>query len=89
MLRAPNVGVKDFKDHVSEYINKANTIVITHRGEPTSVVFPYEEALELIDMLDELQDQKTLAIISDDQNAMNRGDNGRMTSKVFEKYRAK
>lgn len=88
VLKARNVGVRNFKNHLSQFIRKQETFVITEYGEPTSVLMPYDDVLELIDILDELQDPETLRIIQEGRKAIKRGIKGRLVSKLFAKIRA-
>jgi len=89
LLRASHMGVRDFKDHLSSVLKKASPTVITDNGIPQNVVMPYEDAMELVDILDELQDPDTLEVIAEGRKAIKRGAKGRLVSKLFEKIRAK
>jgi hypothetical protein len=56
--------VRDFKTQLSSKL-LGDLLVITDRGKPVSVNLPYSDVLELIDILDELTDPETLAMIAE------------------------
>lgn len=89
LLRANHMGIRDFKDHLSSVLKRAGPTVITDNGTPQNVVMPYEDVMELIDILDELQDPDTLKIIAKGRKAIKRGAKGRLVSKLFGKIMAK
>lgn len=62
-LKAKRYGVRDYKAHLSEYIKKTGFQIITHHGEPKKVVVDYDEMIELLDIMDELNDPELIAQI--------------------------
>ena len=88
LLKADHVGVRDLKEHLSvKVLNKP--LVITERGVPISINLPYSDALELVDLLDEIGDSQTLAIIDEGRKAINTGVKGISVSRLFNRIRAK
>jgi len=88
LLKADHVGVRDLKEHLSvKVLNKP--LVITERGVPISINLPYSDALELVDLLDEIGDSQTLAIIDEGRKAINAGVKGISVSRLFNRIRAK
>ncbi len=51
LLKAPHVGVREFKEKISSFLNKRKTLVVTDHGEPTSVLVPYKDMMEILDIL--------------------------------------
>lgn len=84
LLRAPHTGIKQLKDHLSaKYLTKLR--IITDHGEPISVALPYNEVLEMIDIIDELSDQQTLKIVQEGRAAIKAGAKGIPVSQLFDK----
>ncbi len=64
LLKAPHVGVREFKAKMSSLLDKRRTLVVTEHGEPTSVVVPYQDMMELLDILEEINDPQTRQTIA-------------------------
>ena len=71
LLKANHIGIREMKEKLSKAFLE-DPLVITDRGVPVSVNLPYEEVMELIDILDELSDQETLATIAQGRKAIKR-----------------
>ena len=56
LLKAPHVGIRDLKEHLSEFLRKEKPVVVTDHGEPINVIVSYEEMIELLDIIDEMED---------------------------------
>lgn len=87
LLKAPHVGVRELKAHLSAFLRKKDAVVITDRGVPVDVLLPYDEALELADMLDEMNDPGTLRAVAQGRRAAGSGAAGVPVSRIFEKLR--
>lgn len=88
LLKARRIGVRDLKAHLSgAYLNKV--LVITDHGTPVSINVPYEELLELVDLLDEISDAETVETIAEGRRAIKAGAKGLSASKIFKEIRAK
>jgi len=83
LLKARRIGVRKFRNHVFLLVRQNSPLVITEHGEPTSVVVPYEDMLEIADVLDELQDEKTLKAVAEGRKAIRRGVKGILASKIL------
>ena len=88
LLKAHRIGVRDLKEHISTEFLK-EILVITDRGTPVSVNLPYSDVLELIDILDELRDPETMAILREGREAINKGAKGVSVSKLFNRIRSR
>ena len=82
VLKAEHVGVRDFKNHMSIKL-LSDTRIITDRGKPISVNMPFEDMMELIDIIDELFDTNTLSLVAEGRKAVKAGAKGRPVEKLF------
>ncbi len=88
LLKAPHVGIRDIKEHLSRRMLK-DMLVITDRGSPVSVNLPYSDVLELADIMDELTDLEAQATIQEGRKAIQEGAKGIPVARLFKKIRAK
>ncbi|MCX5783782.1 MAG: hypothetical protein NTW04_05025 [Elusimicrobia bacterium] len=63
MLGARHVGVKELKNNISMLFKTHKPIVATDRGQPTYFLIPYEDIVELIEMIEEARDAKLIRAI--------------------------
>ncbi len=88
ILHAEHVGIREMKVHLSmKFLKK--TMIITEHGKPVSVNLPYEELMELVDILDELADPKTLQAVADGRREYLKGAKGVPVERLLSKYRKK
>ncbi len=85
LLRAKSVGVRNFRDGVSHFIGKHEMFIITEHGNPTSVLLPYNDVLEIVDILEELEDKKVLKLVAEGRRAIAKGARGISASASFKK----
>ncbi len=88
ILKSPHVGVRDLKIHLSSFLKKGS-LVVTDRGVPVNVILPYADAIELLDMLDEVTDAETVKTIRKGRKAISAGAKGIPVSDVFRKIKKK
>jgi PHD/YefM family antitoxin component YafN of YafNO toxin-antitoxin module len=87
LLKADHIGVRDLKTQLSSKL-LGDLLVITDRGKPVSVNLPYSDVLELIDILDELTDPETLAMIAEGRKAIKAGAEGIPVANLFSRIRS-
>ncbi len=87
LLKAPHVGVRQFKSHLSRLLNQGNPLIITEHGVPVDVVIPYQEALEMVDLIDEATDLETLKAVQKGRLAVKRKVKGVPVLGLFERLR--
>jgi len=58
------VNVREAQAGLSRLIRSKKPSLVISRGKPVSFLVPYEEMLDLLEMLDDLKDQKLLEEIS-------------------------
>ncbi len=88
LLKANHVGIRDIKEHLSTRLLK-DILVITDRGTPVSVNLPYLDVLELVDIIDEVTDLETIAVVSEARRAIREGSKGIPVANLFNRIRAK
>ncbi len=76
LLRAPRIGAREFRNKACAFIRAGKFYLVTEHGKPAGVFMPYEEALELTEMIDELNDKKLLKTIAAGRRAIHRGAKG-------------
>lgn len=87
ILKANYVGIRELKGHLTAKSLK-EPLVITDRGIPISINLPYSDVLELVDLLEEMADPKTAALVQEGRHAIKKGAKGIPVSRVFSKMRA-
>ena len=80
LLRAPRIGAREFRNKACSLINMGKTYLITEHGPPAGVFLPYEDALELVDVIEELNDRKVLKTIAEGRRAIRKGVHGILLS---------
>lgn len=58
------VNVREAQANLSRLIRSKKPSLVLSHGKPVSFLVPYDEMLDLLDMLDELKDQKLLEEIA-------------------------
>ena len=76
ILKAPHVGVRELKEKLSAFLKGDKPLVVTDHGAPTNVILPYDDVLELLDILDELNDSETRDIVREGRSAIRSGSEG-------------
>lgn len=51
MFRAEHVGVREYREELSERINTTSPIVLTVKGEPKQFVIPHDEMLKMLEIM--------------------------------------
>ena len=76
LFKAPHVGVRELKEKLSSFLKKDSPLIVTDHGEPTKVIVPYTEMVELLDILDEMSDPETLAAVAAGRKSIRQGAKG-------------
>jgi len=85
LLKAPHIGVRQFKARLSKFLKSGNPLIITERGVPVEVVIPYAEAIEMVDLIDEATDLKTLKSVEEGRKAIKARKKGVSILRLFSK----
>ena len=89
LLKAPHIGIRDLKERFSHFLKRKDSIVVTDRGEPTKVLVPYEELVELLDIIEEMQDGQARSLVAEGRQAIQSGAKGIPVIDIFQKIRSK
>ena len=89
LLHAPHVGVREFKARLSRFLKGRSPLIITEHGTPVEVVIPYAEAMEMVDLIDEVTDLQTLNAVKEGREAVRKGVKGIPVRRLFNKMRRK
>ena len=76
LLRAPRVGAREFRNKACAFIRAGKFYLVTEHGKPAGVFMPYDEAVELAEIIDELHDKRLLKTIAEGRRAIHRGAKG-------------
>lgn len=85
LLKAPHIGVRQFKTRLSKFLKSGSPLIITERGTPVEVVIPYAEAIEIVDLIDEATDLETLKAVKEGREAIKAGRKGTSVLRLFSK----
>ncbi len=87
LLKAPHIGVRQFKAGLSKFLKGGNPLIITERGVPVEVIIPYAEAIEMVDLIDEATDLETLKSVEEGREAIKAKRKGISVLHLFSKVR--
>ena len=88
LMKASHVGVRELRLHLSRRLKSNNPLVVTEHGTPTKVIISYQDMVELADVIDELQDSKTLRAVTRARRAVKSGARGIPVSRLFRSLRS-
>ena len=75
ILKAPHVGIKEFRSRItSKSIKKDKALVLTDHGEPLKVVIDYDELIDLIESLEDLQNKNLWNLVNESRAAVAKGE---------------
>ena len=89
LLNADHVGVRDLREHLSKRLHNHKPIIVTDHGHPKKVLISYDDMMEIVEILDELEDPGTLAAVSEGRRAIKAGARGIPVSEIFQKIRSR
>ena len=87
LLKADRVGVRELKSDLSKRLNRKELLVVTDHGAPAHVIVPYEDMLELVDLLDEATDSQMVKIVSEARAAISKSGRGIPVQRLFSRQR--
>ena len=87
LLHAKYVGVRELREHLSKRLKEKKAIVVTEHGTPTKVILSYQDVIELIEVLDELQDRATVQSVQEGRRAVKAGSEGVPVAHLFQQIR--
>jgi prevent-host-death family protein len=63
MLSAQHIGVRELKNKLPEVLHSHKAVIATQHGKPAYFLLPYEDMLEIVEMLEEIKDKELLRLI--------------------------
>ena len=73
LRKAKPVNVREAQAKLSQLIKSKSPSMVVSHGKPVSFLVPYEEMLDLVEMLDELKDRKLLEEIARGRSEYTKG----------------
>lgn len=87
LLNARYIGVRELREHLSKRLKDKKAIVVTEHGTPTRVILSYQDVVELIEVLDELQDRSAIQAVQEGRKTVQGGTEGIPVSRLFNQIR--
>ena len=87
LLHAKHIGVRDLREHLSKRLKGKKAIVVTEHGTPTKLILSYQDLVELIEVLKELQDRAAVQTIQEGRKEIKAGAEGIPVSRLFAQIR--
>lgn len=87
LLKAPHIGVREFKSNLSRFIRTRSPFIVTDRGAPVEVMIPYSEIVEIVELIDEVTDSETLKAVQEGRAAIKNKTEGVSVSVLFDKIK--
>ena len=88
LLKAPRYGIRDFKSRLSERIKSKKAMIIVDHGQPKKVVIGYDELIQILEFIEDVQDKELLQLIHEGRSAVDRGGPGISVTESFAKIRS-
>jgi len=73
LLRAETIGVKELKNHLSVVLKQRKARVVTDRNKPKHFLIPYEDMVEIAEIVEELSSAKLLRDIAEGRRSYRKG----------------
>jgi hypothetical protein len=86
LLKASHIGIREFKGLLTAKSLK-EPLIITDRGIPISVSLPYSDVIELVDILEEIADPKTVSLVQEGRRTVKNGAKVIPAADLFKKMR--
>ncbi len=88
LLKAPHIGIRELKARLSEKLKGHLPLVVTDHGEPKQVMVPYEDIVELAEILEELRDPELVKAVKLSRKAAKNGRQGIPVAGLFDEIKA-
>lgn len=69
MLHAQYMGVRELKNNLPKVLHSHKAIIATQHGKPTYFLLPYEDMVEIVEILQEVKDKELLRLIKSGRNS--------------------
>lgn len=89
LLKAPHVGVRDFRTNLSKMLHSSKPLIVTDHGRPKRVVLPYEVIVGIAETLGELDDKELAESVRLSRKAREKGVKPISVAKSLKKFRSR
>jgi len=86
MLHATHMGVRELKNNLPGVLHSKKPVVATEHGKPTYFLLPYDEMVEIMEMLEEARDAEVVSLVREGRVAYAKG-GWTPASKLWKKLR--
>lgn len=73
ILNADYLGIKEFKEHLCKILKKNKPHIITEYGKPKQFIIPYNEMIEIVEILEEMSDPEFIKEIQTSRKSYKKG----------------
>jgi len=84
IMKATHMGVRELKNTLPSVLKSHKPVVATEHGKPTYFLLPYEEMVEIVEMLEEARDSQLVSLVAEGRKAYGKG-GWRPSSKLWKK----
>lgn len=84
MMRATHMGVRELKNNLTGVLRAHKPVVATEHGKPTYFLLPYEDMVEIVEILEEARDSQLVSMVAEGRKAYGKG-GWRPASKLWKK----
>ena len=89
LLKAPHVGVRDLRTHLSRMLHSSKTLIVTERGQPKRVILPYGVVVEIAETLGEMDDKELAKEVTLSRKARSEGIKPISVARSFKKFESR
>lgn len=86
-LKAERIGARALRNHLSDFLQNNEPLVITEHGKPVRIMLNYEDILEILDIVSELSDPETIETVRKGKKAIAAGTKGVSALGLIKKYK--
>ena len=86
MLHATHMGVRELKNNLPSVLRSNKPVVATEHGKPAYFLLPYDEMVEIMEMLEEARDAELVSLVREGRGAYAKG-GWKPASKLWKKLK--
>ena len=89
LLKAPHVGVRDLRTHLSQMLHSSKALIVTDRGQPKRVILPYSVVVGIAETLGEMNDKELAEDVKFSRMARSEGVKPISVAGSFKKFKSR
>ena len=89
LLKAPHVGVRALRTHLSRMLHSSKTLIVTERGQPKRVILSYGIVVGIAETLEEMDDKELAADVAYSRQARSEGVKPISVAQSFKKFKTR